>query len=109
MLAALAIVLGAFGAHALKEPLAASGHTEHWKTAVLYQFMVVPGLLLLAFIRAPRWTGWALLLGTLCFSGSLYGLSLGGPGWLGPVTPLGGTFLIAGYVGLAVWGRPERA
>jgi uncharacterized membrane protein YgdD (TMEM256/DUF423 family) len=36
--------------------------------------------------------------GTVVFSGSLYALALGGPRWLGPVTPLGGTALIAGWV-----------
>lgn len=40
------------------------------------------------------------LLGILLFSGSLYGLALGGPQWLGPVTPLGGIFLLAGWGGV---------
>jgi uncharacterized membrane protein YgdD (TMEM256/DUF423 family) len=107
VLAALSIIFGAFGAHALRDTLAASGHTEHWKTAVAYQFMAVPGLLLLGFVRAPRWIAWFLALGAAFFSGSLYWLSLGGPGWLGPLTPLGGVLLIVGYIALACTARRD--
>ncbi len=96
------VALGAFGAHALKDNLAASGHTETWRTAVLYQLLHAAALLALAGWRdshggpdsrvAGCWVA-----GVLLFSGSLYVLSLGGPALLGPVTPLGGLCLLAGW------------
>lgn len=100
VMAALAVTTGALGAHALTAQLASSGHTEHWKTAVQYQFAVIPALFLLAFVRAPRICGPALLSGCLFFSGSLYALCLGGPKWLGAVTPVGGVLLILGHLSL---------
>ena len=101
LLAALSVVLGALGAHALAERLDATNHLEHWKTAVQYQFAAVPGLFLLAFVHAPRWCGTALFFGCMLFSGSLYVIALGGPKWLGAVTPLGGLLLVMGYFMLA--------
>ncbi len=47
-----------------------------------------------------RLAGWAFAAGVLCFSGSLYGLALDGPRWLGPITPLGGLGFIAGWLAL---------
>lgn len=107
----LAVASGAFGAHALKARLAAAGMTDVWETAVFYHLMhalaaTAAGLSAAAgesrlagsLLRA----GWCWLLGTGLFSGSLYALGLGGPRLLGPVTPLGGLFLIAGW-GLLAW------
>lgn len=105
LLAGSGVVFGAFGAHALRARLDAEG-LGAWETAVLYQ--LVHGLALLATAAlaplAPRgyWldrAALALALGTLLFSGSIYWLSLGGPGWLGPVTPIGGVLLILGWLG----------
>ena len=48
-----------------------------------------------------HWAGWLFILGTLLFSGSLYGLSLLGLRWLGAITPLGGLAFIAGWACLA--------
>lgn len=96
------VTLGAFGAHALEATLAASGRTEVWKTAVLYHLL--HAVALLAINRGHVETGhqnsvigglWGV--GVLLFSGSLYLLCVGGPRWLGPVTPLGGLLLIAGW------------
>jgi len=101
------VALGAFGAHALKETLASRGMADVWETAVLYQLThaaAALGVLLFAQTRpaaARRWlarAGHAWLLGIGLFSGSLYVLALGGPKWLGPVTPLGGVFLLAGWI-----------
>ena len=50
--------------------------------------------------------GWAFLLGIIAFSGSLYGLGLGGPRWLGPITPLGGLAFIVGWGVFALTARP---
>lgn len=107
VLALLAVALGAFGAHALKETLAASGRVAVWETAVDYQFW--HALALLALGLRPReltGRGWGaaagcFVVGVVLFSGSLYWLSLGGPKWLGPITPLGGTAFLIGWVILA--------
>jgi uncharacterized membrane protein YgdD (TMEM256/DUF423 family) len=63
---------------------------------------------LAAWMKAGGGAGWAcrlLLAGTILFSGSLYCLALGGPHWLGPVTPLGGACLIAGWIAAALAAR----
>ena len=115
LLGFLGVALGAFGAHALKATLLANGHLDSWKTAVLYQLIHAVALLALANGRdalagtqakvAACW-----VTGVVLFSGSLYGLALDGPTkLLGPVTPLGGLALLAGW-GLLVfnaWKRPS--
>jgi len=101
----LGVILGAFGAHGLQAILVERGSVEVWRTAVDYQFYHALGLGLVALwvlqgvgnLRLWRATALCWLLGILLFSGSLYGLALGGPRWLGPVTPLGGLFFIAGW------------
>jgi uncharacterized membrane protein YgdD (TMEM256/DUF423 family) len=110
--AALAVAAGAFGAHGLREMLAASGRAETFETAVRYHMahalaLVAVGLL---GLHAGRGTdlevaGWSFLVGTVLFSGSLYGLSLSGPRWLGPITPLGGVAFIVGWIALALVAR----
>jgi len=106
ILGALGVILGAFGAHALKGTLEAAGTREAWETASRYQLLHAAALLGFAgWIRSPqekpgRCAAWAPRLwvaGTVLFSGSLYALALGAPRWLGPVTPLGGAALIAGW------------
>lgn len=101
------VAAGAFGAHALRDRLAAAGLTHAWETAVLYQ--LVHAVALLALVLAPtaqgslwRAVGYCWIGGVLLFSGSLYVLALGGPRWLGPITPLGGAALIAGWAVLAL-------
>ena len=106
VLGATGVAIGAFGAHALKGTLEASGMREVWETAVRYQLLHATALLgFAAWLRPAERPGaacaWAIrlwVLGTLLFSGSLYALALGGPRWLGPVTPIGGFALIAGWV-----------
>lgn len=107
------VALGAFGAHALKPALEAHGSVETWKTAVLYHLVHAVALLALASWRDARgatathvavlWT-----LGALFFSGSLYWLALGGPKFLGPITPLGGVAFLLGWGRLAwtAWKQP---
>lgn len=102
---ALAVVLGAFGAHALRDRLDARA-LELWATAAQYLMYGSLGLLAIGLATragvagAPR-AGWALAAGTLVFSGTVAGLALGGPRWLGAVTPVGGTLMIAGFLLLA--------
>ncbi|MBK9327952.1 MAG: DUF423 domain-containing protein [Sphingobacteriales bacterium] len=111
---ALAVILGAFGAHALKDKLDAYQHTIYEK-AVSYQFYHVIALMAVVFladkIQAKTLTlaGWFFTAGILLFSGSLYLLAtrslLGTDALtpvLGPVTPLGGLCLITGWVLLAI-------
>jgi uncharacterized membrane protein YgdD (TMEM256/DUF423 family) len=115
----VAVALGAFGAHALKDELQRTDHLETWHTAVRYQAWHALALVALGLMTSRpgtagsgRWVGWMLLLGSLCFSGSLYGLSLEPSAtWLGPVTPLGGMLLILAWLGFArvAWGQREVA
>jgi uncharacterized membrane protein YgdD (TMEM256/DUF423 family) len=93
------VALGAFGAHALKETLATSGHAATWQTAVTYHLIHAVALLA---APAGKWAGRCWIAGIILFSGSLYWLSLGGPRFLGPVTPFGGLFLLAGWA-LVAW------
>jgi uncharacterized membrane protein YgdD (TMEM256/DUF423 family) len=111
----LAVALGAFGAHGLQARLAdaADGakRLSWWQTAAHYHLMHALALAVVAFLFAhtqhARYAGVAFGLGTLLFSGSLYVMALGGPRWLGAVTPLGGAAFLVGwgvlvYCGLAL-------
>lgn len=106
--AALAVAIGAFGAHGLKPMLAASGRLETFETAVKYHFYHALGMMILAVWAkvAEQQTvtraGWLLLAGTCIFSGSLYALCLLNIGWLGAITPVGGVLMIIGW-GYAAW------
>lgn len=107
----LAVALGAFGAHALKERLSAEA-LGWWQTGVLYQGLHALALLGVALAAAARpgrllhVAGVCFALGVLVFSGSLYVLALTGARWLGAVTPLGGLLLLAGW--LALLGAARR-
>ena len=105
--AGLAVLLGAFAAHALKSRLAPEALAV-FETGVRYHLVHALGLLAAAWAatrfdptRAAR-GGWLLLAGTVLFSGSLYLLALTGVRWLGLVTPLGGVAFIVGWVVLAL-------
>jgi uncharacterized membrane protein YgdD (TMEM256/DUF423 family) len=102
LLAALGVGLGAFGAHGLRDLLDAS-ELAWWHTAVQYQMWHSVGLVGLAAARLPRRGLPAALLGagTVVFAGTLYLMALGAPRWLGAVTPVGGTLMIAGWLLLA--------
>lgn len=105
----LAVALGAFGAHVLKEILARHEATATWQTAVLYHLVhgaVLLGLSLAAPARRGPW--WCLLAGIVLFSGSLYALALTGMRWLGPVTPLGGVCFLVGWAWLALQGASSQ-
>lgn len=110
------VALGAMGAHALHDSLAARGMATAWETAVIYQLFHALALLGLAALRreepglrgAAAWTAWGWIFGVAAFSGSLYALALGGPRWLGPVTPLGGLGFLIGWVAFIVAARGPR-
>jgi uncharacterized membrane protein YgdD (TMEM256/DUF423 family) len=101
---AAGILLGAFGAHLLGD--VGPVRLGFWATASLYHFIGGFGLVALGLLElrtsVARWPSWALLLGIVLFSGSLYWFALGGPRVLGAVTPLGGTSMIAGFIGLGI-------
>ena len=101
--ALLAIVFGAFGAHALKARIAPE-LMPVYRTGVEYHFYHALGLILvgLAAFHLPesaylRGAGWLMLAGIVLFSGSLYLLALTGLRWLGIITPFGGTAFIAAW------------
>ncbi|QDU69927.1 DUF423 domain-containing protein [Engelhardtia mirabilis] len=101
-LCGVAVILGAFGAHALKDSLDGAGQLENWHTAVRYQVWHGLALILCGALvpRLPlgRAVGICFGVGALLFSGSIYGLALGGPGAiLGPITPMGGLLMIVGW------------
>jgi uncharacterized membrane protein YgdD (TMEM256/DUF423 family) len=101
ILALSAVLFGAFGAHTLKETLSAHDSIQTWETAVRYQMWHALALMLLSINdlsnNLPKMTGPCFVIGSLLFSGSLYGLALDGPKWLGPITPLGGLCLMIGW------------
>lgn len=102
LLAGSGVALGAFGAHALKHSLAPE-QAEWWSTAVQYQMWHALALLVLCGLAVRRRGLAALLIGAgaVVFSGSLYLMALGLPRWLGAITPIGGTLMIAGWLVLA--------
>jgi len=104
LLAAAAVGLGAFGAHALRGRLSGQA-LDWWQTAVQYHFWHALGVIAIGLCllhvpesRALRAAGALLVVGCVVFSGSLYALALSGERWLGAVTPLGGMTLIAGWL-----------
>ena len=117
LLGAAGVILGALGAHGLHDLLSQRQTVGIWQTAVLYHLVHTVAILALASQievdggrrsrvltgAAVCWTG-----GVLLFSGSLYGLALGAPRALGPVTPGGGVLLIAGWVLIAMAGWNSR-
>ena len=102
LLAALGIALGAFAAHGLRAVLDQAA-LAWWQTAVQYQMWHAIGLIALGAARLPRTLLPALLLatGTVIFASTLYAMALGGPRWLGAITPIGGSLMIAGWLVLA--------
>lgn len=99
----LAVALGAFGAHGLKDLLAQNGTVAIWDKAVFYHFIHAVMLFILAAQTPwPRVAWWCFLAGILLFSGSLYLLAVTDVRWLGAITPFGGTFFIVGWLVLAV-------
>lgn len=100
---ALAVVLGAFGAHALKDRIAEE-LLEVYKTGVTYHFYHGLGLLLIGLLALQRplpyikWSAILMTIGIVLFSGSLYAMAFTGVRWLGAVTPFGGVAFVGGWV-----------
>ena len=102
---AIAVALGAFGAHGLKG-LVNVQQLEWWHTATLYLFVHALGLLLVGLLIRLRYathtTAFLLQIGIIIFAGSLYAMTLGAPRWFGAITPIGGVLMIAGWLWLAM-------
>lgn len=104
----IGVALGAFGAHGLKSKVAQE-MLKVWETAVLYHLIHALALILIGILcylmpeaSSVRHAGWAILVGTVLFSGSLYLLVLTGSKPLGIITPLGGVAFLAGWLLLAI-------
>ncbi len=104
---AVSVLAGAFGAHGLKASLRPE-QLALWETAARYLMYAGLGLGGVELV-AQLGSGWGvvaagrcLIAGAMVFSGTVAILAVGGPRWLGAVTPLGGLLLIAGFVLLAV-------
>lgn len=127
ILAALAVVFGAFGAHGLEPRLdivygdqeksivghivpATYKYLQDFKTGAEYHMYHALGLLALGIAagqqsqvcRSHRVAAWCFLLGIILFSGSLYVLVLSGIRWLGAITPIGGTLMVVGWIAFAI-------
>jgi uncharacterized membrane protein YgdD (TMEM256/DUF423 family) len=105
----LAVAMGAFGAHGLKDRLTALGQAASFQTAAQYHMYSALSLLAVGLLimvgrsgTAATVAGWAFLVGSLLFSGSLYLLAVTGLKWLGAITPLGGVAMLVGWAALAV-------
>ncbi len=108
LLAGTGVVLGALGAHYLKQNLSVTS-LQSFETGVRYQLYHAMAILFLSVLplklsgRYCKWAFYAFLFGTLFFSGSIYLLSTAAltginlP-WLGPVTPVGGLLFITGWI-----------
>ena len=114
VMGAMAVILGAFGAHALKTRLS-PGDLQVFETGVKYQMYHAFALISIGLLmeKCPLQStlhiaGYCFMAGIILFSGSLYLLAskilfgIEGWRWLGPVTPLGGLFLIAGWIFLLI-------
>ncbi|MGI9625400.1 MAG: DUF423 domain-containing protein [Longimicrobiales bacterium] len=106
--AGLAVLLGAFGAHALRDTLSAD-HLATFGTAVDYHLVHALGLFAVAFVGAQlpgstllRWSGRLMSAGIVLFCGSLYALALTGLSRLGAITPLGGVCFTTAWILLAL-------
>lgn len=109
VLLALAVLIGAFGAHALRDRLDAYA-SGIYERAVFYHFIHALGILAIgiaidthaASVSPARVSAALLLVGIVVFSGSLYALALSGIRKLGAITPLGGIALVAGWITFAI-------
>jgi uncharacterized membrane protein YgdD (TMEM256/DUF423 family) len=103
----LSVILGAFGAHALKKILSIE-RLESFETGVRYQmyaafFLLIAGYILKFDTSSQKWISILMIAGTMLFSFSIYGLSLQDHfglnlKFLGPITPLGGLFMILAWL-----------
>ncbi len=109
----LAVAAGAFGAHALGPRLTAA-HLATYETAVRYQMYHALALFVIAWAITQwphatllAWSGRLFITGIIVFSATLYTIALGGPRWLGAITPIGGLCMLSGWA-IAAWAVYRR-
>jgi uncharacterized membrane protein YgdD (TMEM256/DUF423 family) len=113
LLGAAAVLLGAFGAHALRDTLDERA-LAIWHTAVEYQFWHVLAAVAVALLARDgastclRIAAIAFVAGIVLFCGSLYALALGAPRIVGVITPFGGVAFVVGWIALAIHAWPHR-
>ncbi|PRY88058.1 DUF423 domain-containing protein [Mongoliibacter ruber] len=112
---ALAVGIGAFGAHGLEPILESKGTSDTFETAVKYHFYHTLALLACAFLlelypsnKKLSAAFWLFAIGIIIFSGTLYTLSLTGVSWLGAITPIGGVAFIAGWVMMMISAKQPK-
>ena len=99
----LAVLLGAFGAHGLKDLLSRNGTAAIWEKAVFYHFIHAVMLFVLAQRTSIQVVPWfSFLIGIVIFSGSLYCLAVTNIRILGAITPFGGISFIVGWLCLVM-------
>jgi uncharacterized membrane protein YgdD (TMEM256/DUF423 family) len=104
------VASGAFATHALRARIDAKA-LEWWDTAARYQLAHAFALIATAWAegrwggRSPRVAAAAFTVGLVVFCGTLYAMALGGPRWLGAITPIGGTAFMVGWAALAMAAR----
>ena len=112
ILGATFVLHAAFGAHWLEDRVS-SEQLEWWETGAFHHGVHALALMGFGLFRKTRETselpGWLLLVGVLIFSTTLYVMALGGPRWLGAVTPVGGSLLVLGWLGFAWTARRVEA
>lgn len=107
ILGALGVGFGAFGAHALKSLLVKNGRMETYELAVRYQFYHALALLFIGLLMNQYgssimgWSSVSIFIGVILFSGSLYVYSLTNVTFFAMITPVGGLFLLCGWILLA--------
>ena len=107
ILGAIAIALGAFGAHGFKERLALiSEAAGWWQTATFY--LLTHAVAIGAIAGRSIWPARLWAVGSVIFAGTLYAMALGAPRWFGAITPIGGSLLIAGWLVLA-WSASKES
>jgi len=110
---AIGVSLGAFGAHALKAFLEASGRTDTFETAVKYLFYHALGIILIGIIQEKypnkwlKYAGTLMVAGVLIFSGSVFTICFTGIKAFGAVAPIGGTLMILSWLSL-FWGVGKK-
>jgi len=106
LLGAIAIALGAFGAHGFKDCLALIPEAAGWwQTATFY--LLTHAVAIGAIAARSIWPASLWAIGSVIFAGTLYAMALGAPRWFGAITPIGGSLLIAGWLLLAWSARKE--
>ncbi|WP_193556973.1 DUF423 domain-containing protein [Salicibibacter halophilus] len=105
---ALAVAIGAFGAHGL-EGRVSERMLENYQTGVQYHMFHALGIIAVGLTATViggsallGWAGGLMLFGTIVFSGSLYTMALTGMTWLGAITPIGGVAFITGWILLMI-------